>query len=164
MDFPLSQLGLDLYNGRFTDGIPGVRPASIIPSSTTNAIVDELQAVIVAGGLTPDEATFTQVRDAILSLVENAINEALVAASVTDAGIVELATSAETIAGTDAGRAVTPAGLAAKVASDTASGIVELATLAETIAGIDIARAVTPAGLAAAFDGQRSLTYFIAQF
>lgn len=39
------------------------------------------------------------------------------AASTTQQGIVELATNAETITGTDAARAVTPAGLAAKVAA-----------------------------------------------
>ena len=70
-------------------------------------------------------------------------------ASETVKGKVELATSAETITGTDAVRAVTPAGLQAKVASDTAKGIVELATSAETITGTDTARAVTPAGLQA---------------
>src|SRR5678809_1798656 len=70
-------------------------------------------------------------------------------ASETVKGKVELATTAETITGTDAVRAVTPAGLQAKVASDTAQGIVELATSAETITGTDTARAVTPAGLQA---------------
>jgi len=69
MDYPLSEPGLDLYLGKFTDGVPGVRPASIIPSITTNALVDEFKAVIVAGGLVPDETVLTQVRDAILVLV-----------------------------------------------------------------------------------------------
>ena len=76
-------------------------------------------------------------------------------ASLTVKGIVELATDAETIAGTDAARAVTPASLAAAgttlvpAASDTVAGRVELATSAETITGSDATRAVTPAGLAA---------------
>lgn len=65
----------------------------------------------------------------------------------TAAGIVELATAAETQAGTDATRAVTPAGLNSRVATDTATGLVELATAAETQTGTDNARAVTPAGL-----------------
>ena len=64
-------------------------------------------------------------------------------------GPVELATDAETITGTDTGRAVTPAGLQAKVASATAKGIAELATDAETITGTDAARVVTPANLKA---------------
>ena len=62
-------------------------------------------------------------------------------------GVVELATPAEVQAGTDAARAVTPAGLAARTATDTRQGIVELATAAEVQAGTDTARAVTPAGL-----------------
>ena len=75
------------------------------------------------------------------------------AASTTSAGIVELATDAETITGTDTARAVTPANIQAKVASTTAKGIVELATNAEAVTGSDTARAVTPAGVAAAIAG-----------
>jgi predicted metalloprotease with PDZ domain len=65
------------------------------------------------------------------------------------AQLIELASEAETITGTDATKGVTPAGLQAKVASATAKGIVELATDAEAIAGTDADRSVTPATLAA---------------
>ncbi|WP_417924887.1 gp53-like domain-containing protein [Collimonas pratensis] len=65
MDYPLTQPGLDLYLGKFTDGVPGVRPASVIPSITQNAIVDELKAVIVACGLVPSEGVLTQLRDGL---------------------------------------------------------------------------------------------------
>lgn len=65
------------------------------------------------------------------------------------AGKVELATSAETITGTDATRAVTPAGLALLTATDLRRGLVELATAAEVAALTDPDRAVTPLGLAA---------------
>lgn len=75
------------------------------------------------------------------------------AASDTVAGIVELATPAEVITGTDALRAVTPAGLAGRTATETRTGIVEMATVAETTTGTDTARAVTPAGVAAALSG-----------
>jgi len=71
------------------------------------------------------------------------------AASDTAVGVVELATSAETITGTDATRAVTPAGLQAKTTSETVLGLVELATVAEAVTGTDTARAITAAGLAA---------------
>ncbi|MDB5162798.1 MAG: hypothetical protein JWO54_750 [Candidatus Saccharibacteria bacterium] len=101
----------------------------------------------------------------------------LPASSLTSSGIVELATTAEAITGTDAVRAVTPAGLSAANAykadlshthsgaditsgsisasylpasSAAASGIVELATVAETLIGTDTVRAVTPAGVDAA--------------
>lgn len=72
------------------------------------------------------------------------------AASTTATGVVELATDAETQTGTDATRAVTPAGLASVVASTTLRGLVELATDAEAQAGTDTARAITPAALLAA--------------
>ena len=62
-------------------------------------------------------------------------------------GIVELATPAETIAGTDGERAVTPAGLASCTATSARRGLVELATGAEALAGTDDGRAVTPAAL-----------------
>jgi hypothetical protein len=64
------------------------------------------------------------------------------------AGIVELATDAETATGTDSTRAVTPAGLLGRTATDARIGLVELATSAETQEGTDSTRAVTPAGLA----------------
>jgi len=64
-------------------------------------------------------------------------------------GIVELATDAETQTGTDAARAVTPAGLSARTATDARTGVVELATVAEVQAQTDTDRAVTPAGLGA---------------
>lgn len=69
-------------------------------------------------------------------------------ASTTVKGIVELATSAEVIAGTDATRAVTPSTLKTLTASASRRGLVELATLAELNTGTDTTRAVTPAGLA----------------
>lgn len=75
-------------------------------------------------------------------------------ASDTVKGIVELATSAETITGSDTGRAVTPAGLHAKVASATAIGLVELATDGETTTGTDTTRATTPANVAAAISAR----------
>lgn len=52
-------------------------------------------------------------------------------ASQSVSGIVELATDAETQAGSDALRAVTPAGLSARTATEARTGLTELATLAE---------------------------------
>ena len=80
------------------------------------------------------------------------------AASDTVAGIVELATDAETQTGTDATRAVTPAGLQSKVASTTALGIVELATTAETQNAACTGLAITPAGLQAIITDSVSTT------
>lgn len=62
-------------------------------------------------------------------------------------GVVELATPAEVLTGTDATRAVTPAGLAGRTATEARVGLVELATGTETATGTDATRAVHPAGL-----------------
>ena len=59
----------------------------------------------------------------------------IVAATDTQSGLVELATNAETQAGTDSSRAVTPAGLASRTATTSRTGIVELATNAEAQIG-----------------------------
>lgn len=79
------------------------------------------------------------------------------AATETDAGIVELATTVEAAAGVDTTRAITAAGLTAFFAgasvpdaTDTVKGKVELATNAETTTGTDAVRATTPQGVAAA--------------
>ena len=57
-------------------------------------------------------------------------------------GPVRLATSAETLTGTDDTTAVTPADLAAKLAG---AGVMTLATLAEAKAGVNTLKATTPA-------------------
>jgi len=62
-------------------------------------------------------------------------------------GVAELATSAETITGTDSNRVVTPAGLQSKVATTSAKGISELATSAEVTAGTDTVRTITPSAI-----------------
>lgn len=71
-------------------------------------------------------------------------------------GLVELATNAEAVAGTDTTRAVTPAGLAAAItaaapgdATTTTSGVVKLGTTAEIVAGT-AGKVVTTEGLYAA--------------
>ena len=68
-------------------------------------------------------------------------------ATATRKGIVELATNAESKAGTDTLRAVTPRGLAERTpdASATAKGLIEIASQSEADAGTDTTRAMTPA-------------------
>lgn len=68
-------------------------------------------------------------------------------ATQTTAGIVELATLAEVLAGGDSTRVVTPATLAGRTATDERSGLIELATSAEVLAGTDSQKAVTPNSL-----------------
>jgi hypothetical protein len=97
---------------------------------------------------------FKQISDTLRTLMA-AVKEigdlaaAVVAATETAAGTVELATSAEVQAQADAVRAITPAGLGACTATATRRGVVELATTAEFLTGTDTERAVTAAAFAA---------------
>jgi len=89
--------------------------------------------------------------------VSGAVVKALASASVagateTSAGILELATAAETQTGTDNSRAVHPAGLASMVASETLAGLVEIATDAEARA-YTAGKAIDGAKLASAMTG-----------
>ena len=65
-------------------------------------------------------------------------------------GIVELATPEETIAGTDAFRAVTPASLKALTATNTRHGLVALASIAEANNRSEAKKVLTPAVIASA--------------
>jgi len=67
----------------------------------------------------------------------------IVSASTSVQGIVQLATDAETIAGVDATKAVTPASLQSKVATETAIGLIAIATQAEVTTGTDNVKAIT---------------------
>lgn len=89
--------------------------------------------------------------------VSGAVVKALASASVagateTTAGIVELATAAETQTGTDNSRAVHPAGLSSMVASETLAGLIEIATDAEARA-YTAGKAIDGAKLASAMTG-----------
>lgn len=66
-------------------------------------------------------------------------------------GVVELATAAETIAGSASDKAVTPAGLIERTATTERTGLVQLATDAEARAGQNTAKAITPETLSATF-------------
>lgn len=112
-----------------------------------------------------DLTAATVIDDADLLLIRQGTTEKSVSGSVVKSlgsqpnasetvnGIVELATSAETITGTDTTRAVHPAGLASLTATETRSGLIELATVAEAQAMSDAVRALSPARLASAFGG-----------
>ena len=113
---------------------------TIDPNSTENINGASASLVLLNG------------QQAVIACTGSAWHSVLVtapAASATVAGLVELATDAETQTGTDTARAITPANLAARTATETRTGIVELATTAEVVTGTDTARAVTPAGVAA---------------
>lgn len=75
-------------------------------------------------------------------------------ATTTVLGLVYLATNAETQTGTDANKAVTPAGLSSRTATETRTGLAEIATQAETDGGTDDARIVTPLKLKTLLDNR----------
>lgn len=56
--------------GYFTEGNPtGGTPATNVRGSWLNMVQEELMAVVAAGGLTPSKTVYTQVRDAIKTMV-----------------------------------------------------------------------------------------------
>lgn len=75
-------------------------------------------------------------------------------ATTTVLGLVYLATDAETQAGTDSNKAVTPASLSSRTATETRTGIAEIATDAELTAGTDDTRIVTPLKLKTYLDNR----------
>ena len=91
-------------------------------------------------------------QQAVIACTGSAWHSVLVtapAASATVAGLVELATDAETQTGTDTARAITPANLSARAATQSVSGIAELATAAEVRDGT-AGKIIDPAILATA--------------
>lgn len=68
MDYPISVPGVGLVGGKFTDGDPLLsQHASLDPAAWANAVTDELLNVIIAAGLTPNEAQTNQLLLAIQS-------------------------------------------------------------------------------------------------
>ena len=95
----------------------------------------------------------TVIVNAAKATAEAAVTQAQLAAATPDAttaarGLVELATDAEVLTGTDPERAVTPRGLAGRTATEARAGIVRLASKSEVRettepAGTDFSRAVS---------------------
>ena len=107
---------------------------SALPPGTGTVNNITLSSGLTGGGSGPSvtinlsAASTTQFGGVIVGSGINVVGGLISVAQATDTlkGGVELATAAEVISGTDNLRAVTPAGLAAKVASTTAPGIVQL--------------------------------------
>ena len=96
----------------FKDGPPG----TTVTDDWLNAVQEEIIKVITDGGLSPLTAA-TDTRVQLSAAIAARITATLAATPATELarGIIELATTAEVIAGTDSVRAVTPAGAAARV-------------------------------------------------
>jgi len=121
--------------GRYVDRFNGIIDTDLDANGNT---VKNIKTPVQDG----DAATKKYVDDR-----EQAVIDSIQRATTTIVGITELATANETIAGTDDTRAITPAGLSARIATTSNAGIVELATVAETIAGISANLSITPAAL-----------------
>lgn len=101
--------------GFFTDGNPatGVQ-ATIVPAEFMNSLMLEILNVLAAASIAPAKGNHAQLLAAITAIV---MASAAPAATTDTAGVVELATAEEGIAGTDTVRAIAPAVLAAVLAS-----------------------------------------------
>jgi|GEM_PF-1034303 len=91
-------------DGNPTAGIKG----SPVPAAAIEHPMREIMAVITGAGLVPDVEQLDQLKAAIAKMIADRAS----LATTEQAGLVELATSAEVLAGTDAERGVTPATLA----------------------------------------------------
>lgn len=66
MDYPNSVPSVGLVNGKFVDEDPiNGTPGSLIPASWGNGVTQEILGVVQAGGLTPSEASNTQLLGAL---------------------------------------------------------------------------------------------------
>lgn len=114
------------------ESAPGANDGTVLTSSWANRLVGNIRRLAVRAGISLTETSDDDLADCVLAMV----NTRVVSASETQAGIVELATVAEVLAGLDTARAVTPAGLAAAVAAlvDAAPGALD--TLNELAAAL----------------------------
>lgn len=108
------------------------------------------QVLVGSSGADPAWETLTST-DSTITFTAGAgtLSIQAAAASTTQAGVVERATNAEIIAGTDDARYITPKGFADNLsvtadASETVKGIAEVATDAEVTTGTDVNRIVCP--------------------
>ena len=142
-----------LPGGVFTEGDPTIPVAATeVSADWLNAVQAEIVGVIEGAGIVLAKADNSQLLAAIRALLPGA-------ATTTLAGLIELATSAEVAALTDATRAVTPATLAGVLpgaATTVLAGLVRLATSAEASAGTSSTGAVTPVTMRVGFNASGS--------
>ena len=134
--YPVYEFGLFLEDGTLFAVYSQQEP--ILQKTATSQML--LSVDIKLEGVEASSITFGQV------------SYKFAAATSENAGIVALATEAETLAGTDAQKAVTPAMLAKLLATLERAGLIKIASEAEAKAGSDSSKAVTAATMKAAID------------
>lgn len=165
MDYPKSEPGVNLLNGRFTDGNPllGI-PASRDPAKWANDVTDELLGVLAEADIQPDEANPAQLRKAVKAIVDKVAPVAtqteaeagtdntkrMTALRVRQAITKLFATQAQAETGTDNATLMTPLRVAQAIAkkmgsaTETIVGMLRVGTQAEVNAGTLDDAAVTP--------------------
>jgi hypothetical protein len=125
-------------DGLFVNGNPAAGVlGTVCTAEWLNSVQEELASILVAAGAVLNPGSHVQVRDSIISLIEDRVTS--------------LASAAETIAGTRNDLAVTPAGLGALTATTSRAGLSRFATAAEVQDGNSDTLGVTVAGLLGLF-------------
>lgn len=115
--------------------VPSKGRQYLVENATTGAFTLTVKTAAGAG-VTLDQDTWGLLvcdGTAVFATVTGGAGGTLPAATETQAGVVELATAAETTTGTDTTRAVIPAGLAAKVPSGTPLSVVRYAASGQAV-------------------------------
>lgn len=137
--YPIYEFGLFLEDGTLFALYSQQEP--IIQKTSTSQMMLSID-VKLTGDVSASSITF------------GGLSYSFAGATSENAGIVELATEGETLAGTDTQRAVTPATLAALLATLERAGLIKLASGSEATAGTDTSKAVTPSAMKSALDAR----------
>jgi len=122
MDYPKSVPSVGLVDGKFVDDNPLTgTPGSLIPAEWGNAVTDEILSVIRSTNAVPAENNNTQLTDAIVSIadlrVSQAISKSVAPATEIVSGVAKVATQTQTSLGVDDTTIVTPKKMAGAVQS-----------------------------------------------